>query len=119
MNYQRLPIKGDTGFPAGRSKSQPCQDLVQNALVILLDEPMNSLDLKYQSEITGYLQEWIHEEKDRVLIGVYHDINLARMLSDELIFIKKGGSFIAARDSSIDYPAVLEKRALIWMYIHI
>ena len=83
--------------------------LAQNTPVILLDEPMNSLDIKYQSEISGYLKKWISEAPDRVLIGVYHDINLARMLSDELIFVRDGRIIESGAEADIDYPKVLEK----------
>ena len=83
--------------------------LVQNAPVMLLDEPMNSLDLKYQSEIAGYLKQWIKGSDERVLIGVYHDINLARMLSDELIFMKDGRIIHSGNEADIDYALVLEE----------
>ncbi|MCR5801193.1 MAG: ABC transporter ATP-binding protein [Lachnospiraceae bacterium] len=61
----------------------------QETPILMLDEPMNHLDLKVQAELSEYLKEWGQEE-GHTLIGVYHDINLALRLSDTLIFMKNG-----------------------------
>ncbi|MBP8715600.1 MAG: ABC transporter ATP-binding protein [Lachnospiraceae bacterium] len=61
----------------------------QDAPVILLDEPTNHLDLKHQQELVSYLQKWSKEDGHTV-IGVFHDINLAMQIADNLIFMKDG-----------------------------
>lgn len=72
--------------------------LAQDTPYILLDEPTNHLDLKYQSQLIQYLQEWTGMEREypdgrirkNTLIGVFHDINLALQIADELIVMKSG-----------------------------
>ena len=55
----------------------------------MLDEPTNHLDLKFQVELLSYLKEW-SEQKNRSVIGVFHDINLARSFSQQFLFLKEG-----------------------------
>lgn len=63
--------------------------LVQEPQIILLDEPTNHMDMRYQLEIVRYLKEWAKEDAHAV-IGVFHDINLAMQLTDHLMFMKQG-----------------------------
>lgn len=63
--------------------------LAQDPDIILLDEPTNHLDLSYQVELIKFLREW-SKQKDKSVIGVLHDINLAMMLSDNLLLMKGG-----------------------------
>lgn len=63
--------------------------LVQEPRIILLDEPTNHMDMRYQLEIVRYLKEWAKEDSHAV-IGVFHDINLAMHLTDHLLFMKEG-----------------------------
>lgn len=58
----------------------------QEPEIILLDEPSNHLDLKHQTQLISYLKEWIKEGNHSV-IGVFHDINLALTLSENVMFI--------------------------------
>ena len=63
--------------------------MVQEPRLILLDEPTNHLDMKHQVGLVKYLKEWSKQEGHQV-IGVFHDINLAMQLSDQLMFMKEG-----------------------------
>ena len=63
--------------------------LAQDPEIILLDEPTNHLDLKFQVELLSYLKKW-SEQKNRSVIGVFHDINLARSFSQQFLFLKEG-----------------------------
>jgi len=65
------------------------QAIVQEPDIILLDEPTNHLDIKYQLELINHLKVW-SKENNRMVIGVFHDINLALQLSENLIFLKEG-----------------------------
>lgn len=70
----------------------------QDTPYILLDEPTNHLDLKYQAQLAGYLREWVGKEttypegrtQKNTVIGVFHDINLALQIADELLIMKDG-----------------------------
>jgi len=63
--------------------------LAQEPRVILLDEPTNHLDLKCQIEIISYLKKWA-ADGNRAIVGVLHDINLAMLLSDDMVVMKSG-----------------------------
>ena len=63
--------------------------LAQEPQIILLDEPTNHLDLKHQVELVNYLKEWAKSDS-HAIIGVFHDINLALRLSENMLFIKDG-----------------------------
>ncbi|MCL2405934.1 MAG: ABC transporter ATP-binding protein [Defluviitaleaceae bacterium] len=63
--------------------------LAQEPRIILLDEPTNHLDLKCQVELITYLKKWA-TEGNRAIVGVLHDINLAMLLSDDMIVMKNG-----------------------------
>jgi iron complex transport system ATP-binding protein len=68
--------------------------LAQSPRLILLDEPANHLDLKHQIELLDYLKVWV-KENDTSLIGVFHDLNLARYFGDTAILMNEGN--LAAR----------------------
>jgi len=61
----------------------------QEPEIILLDEPTNHLDLKHQIELVEYLKEWSQKGR-RVVIGVFHDINLAMQFSDKILLFSDG-----------------------------
>ncbi len=63
--------------------------LVQNPNIVLLDEPTNHLDIKYQIELIQFLKNW-SQKNNKTLIGVIHDINLAMLLSDNLMVMENG-----------------------------
>ena len=61
----------------------------QDPEVILLDEPTNHLDLRCQIEILDYLKSWA-KEKNKIVIGVLHDLNLVQYFADNVLMIKSG-----------------------------
>jgi iron complex transport system ATP-binding protein len=63
--------------------------LAQTPCVILLDEPTNHLDLKHQIELLRFLKTWV-KENNTILIGVFHDLNLARHFGDTAILMNNG-----------------------------
>lgn len=84
--------------------------LAQETPALLLDEPTNHLDLKYQEELTDYLLEWSQGETTtaegvtyrNTLIGVFHDINLALTLAEDVCLLKDGAALaIGARDEAL------------------
>ena len=61
--------------------------LAQGSDVILLDEPTKNLDIKYQIELMTFLKSWINKN-DKILIAVFHDLNLAGFFGDNAILLK-------------------------------
>ncbi len=63
--------------------------LAQQSGIVLMDEPVSSLDLKYQIEILRLCRRLIRE-KGITIIAPIHDINLAMQFSDLTIIMDKG-----------------------------
>ena len=61
------------------------QSFVQDAKVLLLDEPINHLDIKHQLQILTELKEL-----NRSTILTIHDLNLAMRFCDYLVLLHKG-----------------------------
>jgi iron complex transport system ATP-binding protein len=64
--------------------------LAQNPQIILLDEPTNHLDLKHQIELVDYIKSWVKGDKNRAVIGVFHDMNIALRLSEKVMLMDNG-----------------------------
>lgn len=91
LNIAHMPFNNLSG---GQQKIVLiAQTLVRNPELILLDEPINSLDLKKQIELCELLTRMIDEQNLNV-ITVMHDINLAAHFADYIaIFDKKGSLY--------------------------
>ncbi|MDR1677539.1 MAG: ABC transporter ATP-binding protein [Deltaproteobacteria bacterium] len=63
--------------------------LVQNAPVMLLDEPINHLDIKNQLEIMDLVLALTNSHRLTTVI-VLHDLNFAMGYADELVLLKNG-----------------------------
>jgi len=75
-----------------RRRAYIAMTLVQGAKVLLLDEPMASLDIKYQFDLYRLLEKIVREKGVSVFMSS-HDIGMGAML-DRLILVK-GGVVIA------------------------
>ena len=62
--------------------------LLQGAGLVLLDEPLANLDIKYQIELLRLLKD-LREKRDIALIMALHDINIAFQF-DRIVMIKEG-----------------------------
>ncbi|MBR8934845.1 iron ABC transporter ATP-binding protein, partial [Staphylococcus aureus] len=56
---------------------------------ILLDEPLNNLDMKHAVQIMQTLQMLAHKMNKAIVI-VLHDINFASCYSDQIVALKNG-----------------------------
>ena len=63
--------------------------IAQNTDYILLDEPLNNLDIKHSVEMMKVLRKLVKELKKTVVI-VMHDINFASCYSDNIVVMKNG-----------------------------
>ncbi len=73
----------------------------QDPKIILLDEAVNHLDLKYQIETMEFIKSWV-SSGDRYVLSVVHDVNLAFNYSDEIILMKDKN--ILLHKSTLDFP---------------
>lgn len=68
--------------------------LAQDTEIVLLDEPVNHLDMKYQYAVLDLVRTLtVHHGK--TVIVVLHDINLASTFADDVVLLK-GGQVIKA-----------------------
>ncbi len=63
--------------------------LCQDSPFLLLDEATSSLDIRRKLEVFELLKDQVAEKRRTILI-VIHDINLASLYLDRLLFIKQG-----------------------------
>lgn len=65
------------------------QVFAQNPQVLILDEPANHLDLKYQQQIFSLIREWL-KEPGRAVMSVVHDLSLARKYGTHALLMHHG-----------------------------
>lgn len=70
--------------------------LAQDTDYILLDEPLNNLDMKHSLQIMRILRK-LCIEKGKAVLMVVHDINFASVYSDEIFALKNGRLIISGR----------------------
>ncbi|WP_339204897.1 ABC transporter ATP-binding protein [Paenibacillus sp. FSL K6-3182] len=63
--------------------------IAQNTEYILLDEPLNNLDMKHSVQIMKVLRRLV-EELGKTVVLVIHDINFASCYSDYIVALKDG-----------------------------
>ncbi len=63
--------------------------IAQDTDYILLDEPLNNLDMKHSVQIMKILRKLV-DELGRTVVIVLHDINFASVYSDRIVALKDG-----------------------------
>lgn len=63
--------------------------IAQDTEYILLDEPLNNLDMKHSVQIMKILRKLV-EELGKTVVIVLHDINFASVYSDYIVALKNG-----------------------------
>ena len=70
-----------------QQRSNVVRALLQNASVLLLDEPCNHLDIRHQHRLMDYLRQ----NHDRfAVVMVLHDLSMAANYSDFVVLINEG-----------------------------
>lgn len=65
------------------------QALAQEPRLLLLDEPIQQLDLRHQLEVMEFTREFAHQA-GRAALVVLHDLALAARYCDELVLLAQG-----------------------------
>lgn len=63
--------------------------IAQDTEYILLDEPLNNLDMKHAVQVMKTLRRLV-AEKNKTIVLVIHEINFAAQYSDHIIALKEG-----------------------------
>jgi iron complex transport system ATP-binding protein len=92
-----------------RQRALIAQTLAQQTPVVLLDEPLNNLDLNHQLEIMQLLRH-LHAE-GKTIVVVVHDLNMAAQYCDQLVLLDQG--LVAAQGTPTD---ILEPRTILEVF---
>ena len=65
------------------------QVFAQDPDILLLDEPANHLDLQYQKQVFGLIEDWLRQS-GRAVISVVHDLSLARRFGTDALLMHRG-----------------------------
>ncbi|MFA5523109.1 MAG: ABC transporter ATP-binding protein [Tissierellales bacterium] len=85
-----LRDKGINEISGGeRQRVMIARALAQEPEILILDEPISNLDIKYQIGILELCKK-LNKEKSLTILMTLHDINLAGRYSDYLILLDKG-----------------------------
>jgi len=95
MNLEALHGKYLDELSGGeRQRAFIAMVIAQDTDYILLDEPLNNLDMKHSVQIMKALRRLV-DELDKTVVLVLHDINFASCYSDDIVAMK-GGRVIKA-----------------------
>lgn len=81
--------------------------LAQDTDIILLDEPLNNLDLKQSLQMLRILRRLVDELGKTVLV-ILHDINVASQFADQMVAFKDGRVFCQGPPSQVMVKELLE-----------
>ena len=87
-NYEQRQVTSLSG--GERRRLGIATVLLQEADLLLLDEPVNHLDLHHQQKILQLLQTTV-EHKNKSLLMVMHDLNLSAHYCDHVLMIFNNG----------------------------
>ncbi|MCC9621036.1 ABC transporter ATP-binding protein [Thalassospira sp. MA62] len=92
--------------------------LAQDADIILMDEPVNHLDMKYQYAVLDLVRR-LCREQGKTIITVLHDLNLASAFADDVVMMRAGDAVVSGPTTDVITPenvrAVFDFEADIFM----
>ena len=80
--------------------------LAQDTDYVLLDEPLNNLDMRHAAEMMGLLRRFA-DEQDKTVVLVLHDINFASIHSDSIVALRSGRLVHQGSPATFMDPGVL------------
>ena len=82
--------------------------LAQDTPILLLDEPTSFLDLRHQVGIYDLLKR-MQTQKNKTIVSITHDINLATQYCDEVLLLANDGKYHTGDAREVFTPENLEK----------
>nr|WP_245223893.1 ABC transporter ATP-binding protein [Rhizobium halophytocola] len=82
--------------------------LAQDTDVILMDEPVNHLDMKYQYAVLGLVRD-LCERHGKTVIIVLHDLNLTLAFADDIVMLRDGRVAAAGPVATTVTPVSVER----------
>lgn len=90
-----------------RQRAYIAMTIAQDTEYILLDEPLNNLDMKYSVQIMKALRK-LTKEENKTIVVVLHDINFASFYSDDVVAMKDGAIIKASHREAVIEPKTLK-----------
>lgn len=90
-----------------RQRAYIAMVIAQDTEYILLDEPLNNLDMNHSIQMMKVLRS-LCDELDKTIVLVMHDINFASCYSDNIVALKNGKVEKVGRTDEIVNEKVLE-----------
>ncbi|MGI6755930.1 MAG: ABC transporter ATP-binding protein [Atopobiaceae bacterium] len=81
--------------------------LAQEPRMLILDEPTSYLDIRYQIELLNILRGLARDKKIAIVMSL-HELDLARIISDEVVCVKDGAIFARGSSEEIFVPEVID-----------
>ena len=91
-----------------RQRAWLAMTLAQRPKILLLDEPTTYLDIAHQLEVMDIIAD-VNRKFSTTIIMVLHDINHARLYSDDVLIIKDKGIFAAGEPKKILTAQILSE----------
>jgi manganese transport system ATP-binding protein len=85
--------------------------IVQDATVIILDEPFVGIDMSSEQKIMGILKKW--SDVGKTIIVVNHDLNKVTQYFDDLVIIQRG--IVAQGPVTETYQMANIQKPLVWI----
>lgn len=82
--------------------------LAQHGTVLLLDEATSAMDIHRKLQIFNVLKK-LHLEAGLTVLAVLHDVNLAALFCQRLIFLKDGAVVADGEANAVLIPEILEE----------
>ena len=82
--------------------------LAQDTDYILLDEPLNNLDMNFAVQMMQTLKRLV-EEFGKTVVIVLHDINFAASYADQIVAMKEGQVFLSGSTEEVIQKPVLDQ----------
>lgn len=110
LNIAALATRNFSELSGGQKKLVfIAQTLVRKPKLIMLDEPVNSLDLQKQLELCQLLQKIVDKQNVDIIV-VLHDINLAARYARHIVVMTENGSlYSTGRPDEVITSRMLEE----------
>ncbi|MDU1613379.1 MAG: ATP-binding cassette domain-containing protein [Staphylococcus epidermidis] len=115
ITIEQLVKFGRFPYSKGRMKQEDydkveyaiAMTIAQDTDYILLDEPLNNLDMKHSVQIMQTLRD-LCRQLNKTIVIVLHDINFASCYSDDIIALKQGELVKADDKDNVIQPDILK-----------
>ena len=97
----------DTLSGGQRQRAMIAMAYCQGSDTMLLDEPLNNLDMFYARDLMRKLHR-VAEEQQKTIVVVLHDINHAGTHADRIVALRDGRLVVNDRTASVLVPQTLE-----------